>query len=109
MDWYFRTEWRIAVKDRRPKVTITGYSILNTLVGVGIALLKYIFRKDQPLLTVEDVIAGALILVVFVSSINWYHRVFSDQRSSLYWLGPSQKRHDHRKGLVRKKYSARIV
>ena len=71
MDWYFRTEWRIVIKDRRPQVTVTGYSILNTLVGVGIALLKYIFRKDQPLLTGTEVVVGAFILVVFVSSINW--------------------------------------
>ena len=70
MDWYFRTERRIVIKDRRPQVTVTGYSILNTLVGVGIALLKYIFRKDQPLLTVTDVVVGTLILVAFVSSIN---------------------------------------
>ena len=70
MDWYFRThQWRLVVKDKRPRVTVTGYSILNTLVGLGIAIFKYVFRKDQPVLTGTDLIAGSLIFVGFVPSI----------------------------------------
>jgi hypothetical protein len=70
MDWYFRTNWRLVVKDRRPQVRVTGYSILNTLVALGIAVFKYIFREDQPLLNITDVIVGSLIFVWFVPSIN---------------------------------------
>jgi len=47
-------------------MTVTGYSILNTMVGLGIAIFKYIFRNDQPVLTGTDIIAGSLIFVVFV-------------------------------------------
>lgn len=72
MDWYFRThQWRLVVKDKRPRVTVTGYSILNTLVGLGIAVFKYIVRKDQPVLTGTDLIVGSLIFVGFVPSIIW--------------------------------------
>ena len=75
MDWYFRThQWRLVVKDKRPRVTVTGYSILNTLVGLGIAVFKYIFRKDQPVLTGTDLIVGSIIFVGFVPSIYCWSR-----------------------------------
>ncbi|KDR76650.1 hypothetical protein GALMADRAFT_1328519 [Galerina marginata CBS 339.88] len=42
MDWYFRKwpEWGILAKKDRPRVSVTGYSILNTLIGLGIAFFN---------------------------------------------------------------------
>ena len=66
MKWYFSKgpQWKVPVQEgARPRVTVTGYSILNTMVGLGIAIFKYIFRNDQPVLTIADVIVGTLIFV----------------------------------------------
>jgi hypothetical protein len=49
------------------------------LVALGIAVFKYIFREDQPLLNITDVIVGSLIFIWFVPSINLCDGVFSDQ------------------------------
>lgn len=73
MNWYFRWGprwWRHVNRDTRSRVTVTGYSILNTLVGLGIAFIKYIFRKDQPVLTGTDLIVGSLIFVGFVPPLD---------------------------------------
>jgi len=83
MDWYFRThQWRFVVKDKRPRVTVTGYSILNTLVGLGIAVFKYIYRKDQLILTGTDVIVGSLIFV----GLYWLGRVEVNPECSGAWF-----------------------
>jgi hypothetical protein len=66
MKWYFSKgpQWKIPVQEgAEPRVTVTGYSILNTVVGLGIAIFKYIFQNDQPVLTGTDVIVGSLIFV----------------------------------------------
>jgi hypothetical protein len=73
MNWYFRRGpqlWLPVQEGTRPRVTVTGCSILNTLVGLGIATFKYIFRNDQPVLTGTDLIVGSLIFVGFVPSID---------------------------------------
>lgn len=71
MNWYFRKrpKWKFLVRENQNcsfRVTVTGYSIVNTLVGLGIAIFKYIMQKDQPVLTSTDAIIGGPVFVMFV-------------------------------------------
>lgn len=73
MNWYFRRGpqlWLPVKEGTQPLVTVTGYSILNTVVGLGIAIFKYISRNDQPALTRTDLTVGSLIFVGFVPAID---------------------------------------
>ncbi|KJA22843.1 hypothetical protein HYPSUDRAFT_641299 [Hypholoma sublateritium FD-334 SS-4] len=69
MDWYFRRwpEWWFLKRENLPEISITGYNILNILVGLSIAFFGYALQSDQAILNRANVISGSIIFVVLYS------------------------------------------
>ncbi len=67
MDWYFRRwpEWSLLQVENMPQVSVTGYSILNTTIGLGIAFFEYIQQNDQTILNRTNVIYGSIVFVAY--------------------------------------------
>lgn len=72
MNWYFRRwpEWSFLKVENMPRVSVTGYSILNTLIGLGIAIFEYVLQSNQPVINRTNVISGSIIVVGFVPFIS---------------------------------------
>ena len=67
MDWYFRRwpEWSLLQVENMPQVPVTGYSILNTIIGLGITFFEYFLQNDQPIINRTNVIYGSIIFLAY--------------------------------------------
>jgi hypothetical protein len=84
MDWYFRTwpKWPILAKGNGLSVRVTGYSILNTLIGLGIAISKYALQNNQPVIGRTEVVVGSIVFV----GLYWLGRVKEAPESPCRWF-----------------------
>ncbi|KJA17718.1 hypothetical protein HYPSUDRAFT_46050 [Hypholoma sublateritium FD-334 SS-4] len=84
MNWYFRRwpEWSFLEVENMPRVTVTGYSILNTMIGLGIAIFEYVLQSNQPIINRTNVIYGSIVVL----GLYWLGRVESSAESPGAWF-----------------------